>query len=209
MAGRIIFLNGASSAGKTTLAKALQDSLPDPWFHIALDQFRDGMPGRYRGFNAPEGTPGQLGMNVVPIDVERKKVTDVQFGDVGQRMLLGMHKAISAFANEGNNVIIDDIIMQPKTLRHYVSVLAKHWALLVGVRCPLEVLNEREARRPGRFPGTAQSHYRRAHAHGCYDLEVDSSRQSVADCVMQITGYLDQGKTPTTFRKLYQQTPKS
>ena len=50
-AGNIIFLNGSSSAGKTTLAIMLQQLLPEPYQHIALDQFRDGMPGRYRGLN--------------------------------------------------------------------------------------------------------------------------------------------------------------
>ena len=42
----VILLNGCSSAGKTTLALALQDVLTAPYQHIALDQFRDGMPGR-------------------------------------------------------------------------------------------------------------------------------------------------------------------
>jgi chloramphenicol 3-O-phosphotransferase len=45
--GRIIFLNGSSSAGKTTLASTLQQLLDEPYQHIALDQFRDGLPGRY------------------------------------------------------------------------------------------------------------------------------------------------------------------
>ena len=40
--GNIIFLNGCSSAGKTTLAIKLQQMLDEPYQHIALDQFRDG-----------------------------------------------------------------------------------------------------------------------------------------------------------------------
>ena len=60
-AGRIILLNGSSSAGKTTLAITLQQLLPDPWHHIALDQFRDGLGGRYRWLNSPPGTPGAQG----------------------------------------------------------------------------------------------------------------------------------------------------
>ena len=42
---------------KTTLARAFQDR-QEPWFHLALDQFRDGMPPAYRGLNSPEGCPG-------------------------------------------------------------------------------------------------------------------------------------------------------
>jgi chloramphenicol 3-O phosphotransferase len=35
--GRIIFLNGASSSGKSTLAKAMQEALPEPFLHVSSD----------------------------------------------------------------------------------------------------------------------------------------------------------------------------
>ena len=38
--GTIIFLNGVSSAGKTTLALALQEKLREPYFIISQDIFR-------------------------------------------------------------------------------------------------------------------------------------------------------------------------
>ena len=49
----VILLNGSSSSGKTTLAETLQQLLPEPYQYIGLDQFRDGMPERVRGLNAP------------------------------------------------------------------------------------------------------------------------------------------------------------
>lgn len=39
--GRIIWLNGVSSAGKSTLVRALQRKLPNPYFCIAQDTFTD------------------------------------------------------------------------------------------------------------------------------------------------------------------------
>jgi chloramphenicol 3-O phosphotransferase len=35
--GRIIFLNGASSSGKSTLAKVMQEALPEPFLHVSSD----------------------------------------------------------------------------------------------------------------------------------------------------------------------------
>ena len=35
---KIIYLNGPSSSGKTTLAKALQESLEEPYLHIGIDK---------------------------------------------------------------------------------------------------------------------------------------------------------------------------
>ena len=202
--GRIILLNGSSSAGKTTLAITLQQLLPDPWHHIALDQFRDGLGGRYRGLNSPPGTPGARGLNVVPVTLGNERVTEVRFGDIGEQVLRGMRRAIAAFAREGNNVIIDDLMFEPSYLFDYVDALQGFDVFFVGVRCPIEVVNARESRRPGRFPGTATSHFDRVHSHCVYDIEVDTAAHSPRDCARQIIARLDGGSPSTAFGQLRQ-----
>lgn len=185
--GKIIFLNGSSSAGKTTIAVTLQQLLEEPFQHIALDQFRDGMPGRFRGLNSPEGTPGARGLNVVPVERDGEKMTEIRFGEVGEQILRGMRRAISAFAAAGNNVIVDDLLFKPDYLHDYAKALADHDAWLIGVRCSLDVVNEREAQRPGRFPGTATSHFHQVHEHGAqYDLEVDTTTTTPRACAQLI-----------------------
>jgi chloramphenicol 3-O phosphotransferase len=42
--GKIIFLNGASSSGKSTIAKLLQDRLDEPFLHMQLDSFLQMLP---------------------------------------------------------------------------------------------------------------------------------------------------------------------
>ena len=42
--GKIIFLNGVSSAGKSTLAKELQKRLAEPFLHLQLDAFIQMLP---------------------------------------------------------------------------------------------------------------------------------------------------------------------
>lgn len=201
-AGRIILLNGSSSAGKTTLAVTLQQLLPDPWHHIALDQFRDGMGGRYRGLNSPPGTPGARGLNVVPVSHGNDRVTEVRFGDLGKQVLRGMRRAIAAFAAEGNNVIIDDLMFEPGFLFDYLNALAGFEVLFVGVRCPIDVVNAREAKRPGRFPGTATSHFDVVHQHCVYDIEVDTGTATPRQCAEQIIARLDDGRAKDAFDRL-------
>jgi len=200
--GRIILLNGSSSSGKTTLAVALQQLLKEPWQHIALDQFRDGLAGRYRGLNSPAGAPGARGLNVVPVPRGNERVTEVQFGDIGKRMLRGMRRAIAAFAREGNNVIIDDLMLEPEFLFDYLDALAGLEVLFVGVRCPLDVVNAREARRPGRFPGTATSHFDRVHTHSIYDIEVDTSVATPLECARAIVARLQSSEPARAFDDL-------
>lgn len=192
--GNLIFLNGSSSAGKTTLAMMLQQLLPEPYQHIALDQFRDGLPGRYRGLNSPEGAPGAQGLNVVPVMRDEQLITEVRFGEHGERVLHGMRQAIAAFARVGNHVIIDDLLFKPGYLRDYAEALDGLDVWMIGVRCSIDVVNARESQRPGRFPGTATSHYHQVHAHGGdYDLEVDTSYASPRSCAELI---IERLKTP-------------
>lgn len=197
----VILLNGTSSAGKTTLAKQLQQALPGCWQHMALDQFRDGLPDHYRGLNAPEGTTGAAGLNVVPNTAHDPAFTEVVFGKDGQKMLRGMRRAMRAMIDAGVNIIIDDILLTPDFLRDYLEVFNENQVLLVGVRCDLAIIEDREAQRLGRFPGTAAGQFFSCHAHETYDVEVDTGRQSPEACAAKVIDAI--GQPPTAFARLH------
>ena len=199
---RIILLNGTSSAGKTTLARKLQSILPDPWLYMALDQFRDGMAPQYRGLNAPEGSDGARGLNVVPVHpTEGTPYTEIRYGDVGHTTVLGMHRACAAVADAGNNLIIDDVICERTFLDDYIRVLPHDRTFFVGVQCQESELARREAQRPGRFLGTATGMMLSCHRHGIYDLSVDTSATNPENCARQIVRRIGKAR-PTAFGQL-------
>lgn len=198
--GKIILLNGSSSAGKTTIARMLQQLYPEPYQHIALDQFRDGMSGRFRGLNAPCGDSGARGLNVVPVERDGERMTEVRFGDVGRRVLRGMRRAIATFAREGNHVIVDDLMFEKSFLLDYLTALQGLPVTFAGVRCELAVVSAREAIRPGRFPGTATSHFDTVHAHCIYDVEVDTTDSTPRQCAQEIMRAAD--SAPHAFDQL-------
>lgn len=201
----VILLNGCSSAGKTTLAQSLQNILQEPYQHVALDHFRDGMPGRVRGLNSPDGDPGASGLNVVPGKLNEEWVTHIRFGEYGERVLAGMRRSIATLAELGCHVIADDLLFKVKYLEDYAAVLNPQTTWFIGVKCSLEVIKQREARRPGRFPGTAISHFEQVHAHGIpYDLEVDTSDATPAAIAEQIMQRLL--SPPTAFLGIRAQT---
>lgn len=191
MSGEVILLNGCSSSGKTTLAQALQQMLPTYFQHIALDQFRDGLPARTRGLNAPAGSDGVRGLNVVPDLSQAQPHTHIVFGDHGQAVLAGMRRTVHLFANHGLNVIADDLLFEAQWLRDYAALLDPEHCWVIGVFCdPLEI-ERREAARIGRFPGTARAHSEQVHSHGfAYDLEVNSTQQSAYELAQQVIARL-------------------
>ena len=198
MAGTVILLNGCSSAGKTTLAQAIQRRSREPVQYIALDQFRDGMPGRYRGMNSQPGEPGALGLNVVP----RNGQTVLEFGDVGHAVLRGMRRAIAAFAASGMDLVVDDLILEHGFLRDYLAALEGLRVVFVGVRCDLATVNARERARPGRFPGTAAAHYAQVHRDCVYDVEVDTGKASARQCADEVLAVVEAHRPPTAFAQL-------
>lgn len=200
MAGSVILLNGSSSAGKTTVARAIQSLATTPVHLIALDQFRDGLAGRFRGMNSRAGEPGGRGLNVVPAGEH----TELHFGDVGRLTLKAMRRSVAATAAVGLDVVVDDLLLEPEFLRDYLAVLADLPVLFVGVRCDLATVNAREAARPGRFPGTAAAHFERVHAGCLYDVEVDTARTPPRLCAKRVLATLREPPRPAAFERLRQ-----
>src|SRR5262245_15075866 len=114
-AGTIIYLNGTSSAGKTSIALALQDLLPAPYLHVRLDRFPPMFPRKYvavQSFGQPipplsrEGLLLQYGWHEGRLDFED------QLGPAGRRFARGFRQTMRALAVAGNNLIVDDVLQE-------------------------------------------------------------------------------------------------
>lgn len=184
--GTIIILNGTSSSGKTSLVKALQAQLDEPFLDAGIDRFLWMLPARF--LDRP------LWDDVLGLAVEA--------GPVGHRLVSGMHHAIAALSRAGNNVIADHVLVEPAWTTECAALFAGLPAYLIGVRCALAVVEQRERERGNRTLGQARAQFDRVHAHGLYDLEVDTSRLSPAACAAQIIAHLQQGPPPTALRQL-------
>ena len=172
----IVFLNGTSSSGKSTLAAELLQILDGPFFHLAMD-----------AFNAMRAK-----VEVPPEDLD----------DVLRRTRMGFHRAIAGMAAGGNDVVVDHVLSEPWRLADCLDVLADHDVVLIGVHCPLDELERRELARGDRPPGIAAMQYGRVHSHGIYDIEVDTHACGAVQCARQIKAYLKSGSTPTAFDRL-------
>ncbi len=184
--GTIVILNGASSSGKTSILRALQDMLPEPYLDAGIDKFIWMLPKRYLDRPLWDDV---LGLAVQP-------------GETGRRLFSGMHQAIAALARAGNNVLADHVLVEPAWVNECAALFCDLPAYLVGIRCPLAVLEERERSRKDRTLGQARDQYPVVHAHRIYDLEVDTSLLTVEECAIQIKDLVEKARPPAAFKRL-------
>jgi len=186
--GKIIILNGTSSSGKTSIVTALQDILDEPFLDAGIDKFVWMLPRRY--LDRP------LWDEVLGLATEA--------GPVGHRLMSGMHQTIAALSRAGNNVVAEHVLVEREWLEECTRLFSELPALFVGVLCPLAVLEQREAARKDRTLGQARAQFHLVHAHGIYDLEVDTSESSAEACALQIKRCLEDGSSPGAFKRLRQ-----
>ena len=180
----IIFLNGASSSGKTTLGRALQQALDVPYFYISSDQLVEA--------------------NILPA-VDR----DAQEGERSWRVIRprffdGFHRCIAALAGAGNSLIVEHVLEFPEWLDDCVRLLAPFDVFFVGVHCPLPELERRERERGNRTIGEGRSHLLDGvHTWGMYDFEIDTSLQSPEENAHLIKVALANKPETSAFRCMY------
>lgn len=185
--GTIIILNGPSASGKSSLQKAFQKIAPQPFIKIGIDNFFDGvMPEDLEQRN----TQGYM-TGYKKIDQDGKPVFGITIGKNGEKVMAGMLKSIAAYAQAGNNVIVDYIMYNEAWLEDLIEKLHGYRVYLVGVKLPLEVLEQREKARATSPVGHARSHYNTVHKKWVYDLEVDTSKLSSEEAAQKIKEYIE------------------
>ena len=184
--GTIVILNGTSSSGKTSILRALQNLLEEPFLEAGIDKFIWMLPERY--LNRP------LWDDVLGLGDKA--------GAEGHRLISGMHHTIAALSRTGSNVLADHVLVDPRWLEECARLFNDSNAFLIGVLCPLEILEQREKARENRTLGQAKAQFEVVHAHGIYDLEVDTSLYSAGECALQIMKRIESGTPPTAFKMI-------
>lgn len=141
MTAPLVFLNGTSSAGKTSIAKAFQRRHAQPCLYASVDAFVFMLSDEVRANN-----------------VARRRVLPP--------VISAFHRSLPQLAACGLPVIIDHLIESREWAEECAIALTGFRAFFVGVHCPLEILEERERRRgdrleEGRFSWPAPSEAKR------------------------------------------------
>jgi chloramphenicol 3-O phosphotransferase len=172
-AGKLIVLNGPSSAGKTTLCRALQAALPEPFLHFSLDFFM---------FDTSALPP--------------RRADDPAFAWRAQRakVFQGYYNCLAALAKAGNNVVTDYIIETSGQFEALRAALEGLDVFLVGVHCNLAELERREQARGDRRVGDARRDLETVHTFTPYDFEVDSALEPERNARAITAVWIERGK---------------
>lgn len=193
--GRIVILNGAPRAGKSSIVAVIQESFDGVWMNLGVDGFMRMTPHRYQ--------PG-IGLRPGGEMPDLEPVVVVLYH--------AMYEAIAAHSRLGVNVVVDvdhhDDYSRPRSiLAACARRLSGLPAWFVGVRCPLEVVMERRRATWGAgdgddVPPPVRQWQEAVHVPGIYDLEVDTSVLNPEQCAEAVRERIEHGRAPTAIRRL-------
>nr|AIA18194.1 Chloramphenicol phosphotransferase-like protein [uncultured bacterium] len=178
---QIIYLNGPTSSGKSTLAKALQEALDSPFLHIGIDKIIGMMPDKVNnwvGCSAPLGFSWKESK-----DNDGNLIQELQMGPFAKQISDTYREVVALLVKLGHYVIIDDVSFGSEEMARWRKLLQNYRVLYVGVKSPLDVLELREKQRGNRMIGSAREQYHKVHLGNEYDVEVDTSKSPVKECV--------------------------
>lgn len=202
--GQIVILNGTPRSGKSSIATAIQNTFEGVWMNLGVDRFKQMLPDRYQpGIGL---RPGGERPDLEPLIVI---------------LYRAMYESIALHSRLGLNVVVDvghhDAYAIPRGILPICArILESLPVLLVGVRCPLEiVMQRRRATWPvitpndGSVPQPVSLWQQAVHAPGIYDLEVDTSILSAEQCANVIRQRLEEGPPPSAIRRLAAMSTRS
>lgn len=167
--GRIIILNGVSSSGKTTLAKAIQDRSPIPLYKLDIDDF---------------------------ILMSPEKFNDYEHNDFSVQYAFAskFFHVVKLFSDMGFDMVVPHMLFKnTDTLKEFKVLLKDYPVLIVNITCPVEELNKRELSRGDRNPGSAEEQLQLLETQFYNSITVNNFESTNEECAeMIIKSFLSQ-----------------
>jgi len=169
--GRVVFLNGVTSSGKTSIVEALQDRTDAYFYVVANDLFQEMVGERFLRENYWEHL---------------------------SRVVLLMYHTARLYADMGHDVLIDGILVeQPEIRPHYrkfMDIMGDSRVDVVEVYCPLDICRERNIARGDRYEAQSQEQHDIMAEGIRYSCRVETHLHTPEECAEQIMQALGMGQ---------------
>ncbi|MBO4696084.1 MAG: AAA family ATPase [Lachnospiraceae bacterium] len=161
--GKIIFLNGVTSSGKTSIVEALQERRDQFFYVVANDLFQEMVGEQYLEEN---------------------------YWKYLSEVIILMYHTAKLYSDLGKNVLIDGILVERDEIKpHYeqlMEIMKDSPLSIVEVYCPLDICRQRNIERGDRYESQSDEQAELMSKDIKYAMRVDTSVSSPAECAEQI-----------------------
>lgn len=165
--GRIIFLNGVTSSGKTSIVEALQER-DDIFFYVVANDLFQEMVG--------------------------EKFLRENYWKYLSEVIIMMYHTAKLYSDMGKNVLIDGILVEREEIKpHYkqlIEILKDNPLDVVEVYCPLDICRQRNIIRGDRYETQSDEQQELMADNIKYSIKVDTSVYSASECADMIVDEL-------------------
>jgi len=177
---KIIFLNGVTSSGKTSIAKTIQEIADDDFYHLSNDMFHD--------------------LEAEIINKKHLNYGDLAEGDMHMaESIILMYHTVKVLAEQGTNVIVDGMLFETDGFikkynkSNYDSmqdILNGLDVFMVEIFCPLDECRRRNIARGDRGENQSNEQNEIMNKEIKYDFSIDTSVNSIEECARKILAEL-------------------
>ena len=157
--GKIIFLNGVTSSGKTTIVDALQARRDVFFYVVANDLFQEMVGEQY---------------------------LEEDYWKYLSEVIIMMYHAAKLYSDMGKNVLIDGILVERDEIKpHYrqlLEIMKDNPLDIVEVYCPLDICKQRNIERGDRYESQSDEQAALMNPEIVYRMRVDTSKLSPEEC---------------------------
>jgi len=157
--GHIVFLNGVTSAGKTSIVESIQER-DDVFFYVVANDLFQEMVG--------------------------EKFLREDYWKYLSEVIILMYHTAKLYSDMGKNVLIDGILVEKDEIKpHYqqlLEILKDNPLDIVEIFCPLDICRKRNIIRGDRYENQSNEQYELMARNIKYRLRVDTSLHSSDEC---------------------------
>lgn len=157
--GRIIFINGVTSSGKTSIVEALQER-DDIFFYVVANDLFEQMVG--------------------------EKYLQQNYWKYLSDVIIMMYHTAKLYSDMRKNVLIDGILEEREEIKpHYeqlMEILKDNPLDIVEVYCPMEICKNRNFLREDRYEAQSEEQLELMAKNIKYSMKVDTSVYTPAEC---------------------------
>ncbi len=154
---RVIAINGASSAGRTSLVADFASRMATDLRSFHVDDFACSLP---------------------PATWDRLSGSDAGWGEIARMFNQHLWDECPT-----NGMVLADCFYKLGTARnHLFSLFGRAQVTYVQLYCELEELERREVLRRDRKVGLARSQFKAVYSYSGYDIRIDSTRSTIEAC---------------------------